>query len=727
MFTPVTPQRPGPRQPRRATALASAAVLALLAPVAGALPAWAAETRAAPARTATSDLALNSWMEQMRGTVGDRPLNRIVMPGSHDSGSWSITRNSGMCPYGESADIARKWPALAASMSRTQSGSLTQQLNSGARYFDLRLCKVDGAWYTYHGGPRGGLFFDRTAPDGAVTRGEVGEIADWIARHPKELVTVKLISAGPAETARSDNQEALTLLAGALGGGEGHPALADGSLAPTSTYNQFMAAGKHVVLIDVRGDSGYRWTWRQSSLAYRGSYVGVDKDWQDILKEVFLPGTRQRNYDAVKRRGDEVLGRAPGADADKLFVLQSIVDPTHSIPDAAVVQALAVLRLLSPNTADNYLLHLSRELNSQMLGKLRQDWNHSDVTENMNIVMTDDVNQNGGGVGAGELQREIVVKNLQVKTTPNTYYHGGQLSSGDWTPATALGGAGDAFRFSGGRQSVAPTPDGGMQVLGIGLDGNVWHNIRHGDGSWQGWNVLPAADNRNSGFKAADVSITTMPGGDAQLVAVGQDGLAYHNIRYADGGWQGWSSMAGQHSGLARASQVSASGMPDGSTRVIIFGADGMMRLTTRAADGSWQPWVKVPGGNAPEFAGHDLAIAAVGREAQIVAVGLDGNVWLNVVRADGSLQGWQAPAGTGTSAMAAQAVAVAGTPVGVSRILVIGADGNVRHTMRRADGTWDPFRPVPVGPGGRSVFAASTISVAAYPDGTTQTLIGAR
>ncbi|WP_158708716.1 hypothetical protein [Streptomyces bikiniensis] len=687
-------------------------------------PAAAVTPAAPPART--TEITLDSWMEQLRGSVGDRPFNRIVMPGSHDSGSWSITKNSGTCPYGESADVARKWPALAASMSRTQSGSLTRQLEAGARYFDLRLCKVDGAWYTYHGGPRGGLFFDRTAPDGTVTRGEAGEIAAWVARHPRELVTVKLITAAPPETARADNQEALTLLADALGGGAGHPALADDTLTPTSTYDQFMAAGKHAVLIDARGDSGYRWTWRQSALSYRGSYVEVDKDWQDILEEVFLPGTRQRNYDAVKRRGDEVLGRAPGADADRLFVLQSIIDPTRSIPDAAVVQALGALRLLSP-AADNHLLTLSRELNGQLLGKLRQDWNHSDVAENMNIVMTDDVNQNGDGAGAGELQREIVSRNLPVKTTPNTYYHTGLSSSGAWAPATALGGAGDSFRFSGGRQSIAPTPDGDLQVLGIGLDGNVWHTVRYRDGSWQRWNVLPAADNKTPGFKATDVSITAMPGGDTQLVAVGRDGLAHHNIRHADGGWQGWAAMPGPDNGLVRASRAAASGMPDGSTRVVAFGADGAMRLTTRAADGSWKPWTKVPGVGAPEFAGHDLAITAAGREAQIVAVGLDGNIWHNVVRADGGLQGWRTPPGDGTPAMAARAAAVAGTASGESRILAIGADGNVYHSLRRANGTWEPFRPVPVGPGGRPAFPAGTISAALHSDGSAQTLISAR
>ncbi|MFJ5646252.1 hypothetical protein, partial [Streptomyces sp. NPDC093223] len=42
-------------------------------------------------------LNLQYWMNQIHGTIGDRPLNKVVMPGSHDAGSWSITPDSGVC------------------------------------------------------------------------------------------------------------------------------------------------------------------------------------------------------------------------------------------------------------------------------------------------------------------------------------------------------------------------------------------------------------------------------------------------------------------------------------------------------------------------------------------------------------------------------------------------------------------------------------------------------
>ncbi|MEU9256529.1 hypothetical protein AB0D66_32630 [Streptomyces sp. NPDC048270] len=725
------PLRTHGRRFPRTTAAVVAISIALFVATVGTTPAAATGadevTPASTAHVASSPgINLGSWMEQLSGTLGDRPLHRVVMPGSHDSGSWSITKDSGICPYGETADVAGRWPALAASVSRNQSGSIVRQLDAGARYLDLRLCKVDGAWYTYHGGPRGGLFFATRSAAGTAVHGEAEAIAAWIARHPREIVFIKLLTAAPPATAKDDHAEALRRLGDALGGGEGNPALADATLAPTSTYRQFMAAGKHVALIDPYGGSGYPWTWPQTAMAYRGSYTGVSNDWQDILKEVFLPGTRQRNYEAVKRRGSEVLGRAPGADANKLFILQGIIDPTHSIPDSAALQALALLRLLPSDTADNYLLHLAREMNKELLSALRKDWNHSDATENMNIVMTDDVNQDSNGVAHGEIQRELIAKNLAVRTTPHTYYLTGRTPDGNWSSPTAMGGAGNAFRFTGGQQALAPTSDGGVQVLGIGSDGNIWHNLRRGDGGWQGWNVLPAADNRKPGFQAVDVAMTAMPGGDAQIIAVARDRLAYHNVRHADGSWQGWASMPGSDGGLVRAHRAAAAGMPDGSTRVAVLHPDGAVRLSTRAADGSWRPWTGLPG-LPPGNADPGLAVSAVGSEAQLVAIGGDGNLWHDIVHADGSRQGWRAPPGNGTPAMPARAAAITGTANGESQILMIGDDGNAHHTVRRADGAWDPFRPLPVGPQALPRFAASTIGIVSLADGSAQTVIGAR
>ncbi|MFJ5806130.1 hypothetical protein [Streptomyces sp. NPDC093093] len=218
-----------------------------------------------------------AWMGGLRGTIGDRPLNRIVMPGSHDSGSWSFTRNSGVCGFGDQADLARRFPSIAASMSRTQSGTLVDQLERGARYFDLRLCKQGDKWFTYHGGPMGNQFLDAPDGRGGVVRGDVNQVAEWIRQYPKEIVIIRLSAAASPQTERADNTEAVTALGQALGGGAGNPALADDSLSPTSTYDPYMAAGRHVILIDDKDATPHPWAWGPSAQSHprRAMRLGI--------------------------------------------------------------------------------------------------------------------------------------------------------------------------------------------------------------------------------------------------------------------------------------------------------------------------------------------------------------------------------------------------------------------------------------------------------------------
>lgn len=667
-------------------------------------------------------VSLSSWMEQMQSTIGNRPLNEIVMPGSHDAGTEGITKDSGICEWGDSASTAKINPAIAASMSKSQSGTLAQQLDMGSRYLDLRLCEQAGKWYLYHGGPMGQQFFDTFDGRGGIVKGEADELADWINSHPKEVVILRLQTAAPPATAKDDTRAAISQLGGMIGGGPlDNPAIADRSLSPTSTYGQFMSKGKHIVFIDDTNSTTYPWAWDSSAQSFRGSYVEVSHNWQDILKALFT-NQAQDNRDAVIARASKVFGTAPGADADKFFVLQGIVDPTNSIPAAAMSWLAGEMKLLPPSEADNMLLSLEHKLNKQLLDTLRGTWNTSNVTDNMNIIMTDDVNQNSDGVASGELQQEIISKNLPQQITANTFYDSGRSADGSWSAPDALAGAGDAFRYVGSHPSVAAMPDGSTQVVGIGLDGNVWHNIRGADGTWQGWRVLPAADNKTLGFKATDVAITGMPNGDAQVVAIGENGYAYHDIRHADASWQGWWSMPGTDNGMIKAAKVALAGMPDGSTQVLIFGADGMMRLGTRAQSGFWSAWSIVLGVHTANFQGKALSVAAMPNgDAQIAAVGRDGNVWYNIHRADGTWEGWGAPEGVSTVTMGASDVAITGLPDGSSQILAVGLDGNAYHTVRHADGIWNYFAAIP---GIRGDFVASQVSIAGMPNGSSRTLL---
>jgi hypothetical protein len=662
---------------------------------------------------------LSSWMEQMRGTIGDRPLNQIVMPGSHDAGTAGITKDSGICDWGDTASTARKNRSVAASMSRSQSGSLTQQLDGGSRYLDLRLCEQGGKWYLYHGGPLGRQFFDSYDSQGHLVRGEASELGDWVHQHKKELVIVRIQTAAPPATAKEDTRAAVSELGGILDGSRlDNPEIADGTLSPTSTYNQFMSAGKHIVFIDDTNSTSYPWAWGSSAQSFRGSYVEVSHKVWDVILKGFDVHQGQENRDAVIKRAGEVFAKAPGDDANKLFVLEGIVDPTDSIPEAGLYWLLKELHLLPADVADNILLSLEHRLNKQLLDKLRGDWNTTDVTDNTNIIMTDDVNQHSDGVGAGELQREIISKNLPtVPLTPGTFYSTSRKSDGSWTAQNALSGVDQSFRFHGSHVSVAALSDGSTQVVGIDTVGHLWHNIHRADGSWQGWRLtaLPPS---------VDAAITGMPNGDTQLAVVNRGGPVLLDVRHADGSWS-MMPVIDSNNVVMRATKVAVAGMPDGSTQLLLFGADGKMRLGTRNADGSWKPWTIVKGVNAPDFQGHALAIAAMpDGDSQIAAIGNDGNVWTITHRADGSWDDWSTPKGVSTQAMGASAVALTGMPDGTSQMLAVGLDGNVYHTVRGSSG-FAPFRQIG-GVRGAAAFAGDQLGIAGMPDGSAQVMLTA-
>lgn len=94
---------------------------------------------------------LSSWMGKIDDTA---PLNKIAIPGSHDSGT------AGICWLGE-----------------TQTYSIGQQLQSGARYFDIRVHK-DGNKLT--------IFHD--VLDGVDFADVLSDIKEFILANPTETL-----------------------------------------------------------------------------------------------------------------------------------------------------------------------------------------------------------------------------------------------------------------------------------------------------------------------------------------------------------------------------------------------------------------------------------------------------------------------------------------------------------------------------------------------------------
>ena len=83
-----------------------------------------------------------------------------TMFGSHDSAAWFLNTTSSVynvghiahellviaqeCMYIPIGSIAKKW-------GQTQSLNMTQQIDRGVKYLDLRVMQVDDMWYTCHG------------------------------------------------------------------------------------------------------------------------------------------------------------------------------------------------------------------------------------------------------------------------------------------------------------------------------------------------------------------------------------------------------------------------------------------------------------------------------------------------------------------------------------------------------------------------------------------------
>ncbi|KAF7264036.1 hypothetical protein GWI33_000737, partial [Rhynchophorus ferrugineus] len=92
------------------------------------------------------DLAddLENWMEFLPDAIKSVPINYLAIPGTHDSFTSDITKDSEVSPDGEDILKQLEWLSIVkvvmANWSKTQAYDVTAQLQAGIRFFDLRVC-----------------------------------------------------------------------------------------------------------------------------------------------------------------------------------------------------------------------------------------------------------------------------------------------------------------------------------------------------------------------------------------------------------------------------------------------------------------------------------------------------------------------------------------------------------------------------------------------------------
>ncbi|MFD5562423.1 glycoside hydrolase domain-containing protein [Kitasatospora griseola] len=299
-------------------------------------------------------------------------------------------------------------------------------------------------------------------------------------------------------------------------------------------------------------------------------------------------------------------------------------------------------------------------------------------------------------------------------------YHSIVSGGGSWAGFAPLAGVGTPTMLA--RESaITGMPDGTAQVVGIGSDGNVYHEARLTDGNWTGF--APLAGVGTPTMQASKVAIAGMPDGTAQVVAIGSDGNVYHEIRLPNGSWSGFAPLAGVGTSTMQAREVAIAAMPDGSAQVVAIGSDGNVYHETRLTNGSWSGFAPLAGVGTPTMLASKVAIAGLpDGSAQVVAIGSDGKVYHETRLTNAGWTGFAPLDGVGTSTMQAFEVAIAGLPNGTSQVLAIGSDHQAYSRVRLTDANWTAFQAM-AGHDGAATFPAQRVAVAAMPDGSTQVL----
>jgi hypothetical protein len=108
-----------------------------------------------------------NWIRDRNAIIGDRPLTKIVIPGSHDAGSYQISRAGGEMT------------------SRAQQVDVMSQLLAGSRFLDLRTDMYQDVWYMHHGADWTDVRFEHV----------VEQLGTFLDDHPDEFVLVELLVA----------------------------------------------------------------------------------------------------------------------------------------------------------------------------------------------------------------------------------------------------------------------------------------------------------------------------------------------------------------------------------------------------------------------------------------------------------------------------------------------------------------------------------------------------
>ena len=125
-----------------------------------------------------ADLKPSDWVTELYKGRPETLISELILPGTHDSGSYKITADSP--PASGAPSLYSRFGGVAASWAKTQDKDLGQQLLDGIRYLDLRIDEYEGELVLIHG------------LVSCPLKAELLGVRDFAKKHPKEPVVLDI-------------------------------------------------------------------------------------------------------------------------------------------------------------------------------------------------------------------------------------------------------------------------------------------------------------------------------------------------------------------------------------------------------------------------------------------------------------------------------------------------------------------------------------------------------
>lgn len=256
-----------------------------------------------------------TWMSDLASYIRDVPLLNIVLPGTHDSGTYAITRNSPVSPDAppfvkDVEDIFddpffyywlyllhATFDTIVAGWAKAQDKDISAQLEAGIRYLDCRVCRDGDVTRICHG-----MFAENTDV-------VLDAVSDFIKQNPNEIVILDFNHF--YEMTAESHVKLVSKIISTFG-----TALAPNALTPGVTIGDLWEGNYQVVVI-YHCDSDDT------------KCVNATKDHPQLWPKssIWSPWPDERDVSKLKSDLINDLGKRSSSHANQLFVLQGVLTP----------------------------------------------------------------------------------------------------------------------------------------------------------------------------------------------------------------------------------------------------------------------------------------------------------------------------------------------------------------------------------------------------------------